>query len=168
MSAAPHASPAAQRRRRRPAARRRRAPLVELRGVSKRFVKALDVAGDASAKLRRDRARGVVHAVDRVDLAVAPGEVVGLVGESGLRQVDIGAACGRSFAAQRWRAAAGRASRSAARRRRGHAPLQLKMQMIFQDPYASLNPRMRVLDIVGEAPVAHRLIGPSSASSTSA
>src|SRR5437763_4880747 len=35
---------------------------------------------------------------------------------------------------------------------------QLKMQMIFQDPYASLNPRMRVLDIVGEAPVVHRLI----------
>ena len=31
--------------------------------------------------------------------------------------------------------------------------------MIFQDPYASLNPRMRVIDIVGEAPVAHRLIG---------
>ena len=35
---------------------------------------------------------------------------------------------------------------------------QLKMQMIFQDPYASLNPRMRVIDIVGEAPVAHGLI----------
>jgi peptide/nickel transport system ATP-binding protein len=35
---------------------------------------------------------------------------------------------------------------------------QLKMQMIFQDPYASLNPRMRVLDIVGEAPVAHAMI----------
>jgi len=32
--------------------------------------------------------------------------------------------------------------------------------MIFQDPYASLNPRMRVVDIVGEAPVAHRVIGP--------
>ncbi|HEV2040613.1 MAG TPA: ABC transporter ATP-binding protein, partial [Casimicrobiaceae bacterium] len=35
---------------------------------------------------------------------------------------------------------------------------QLKMQMIFQDPYASLNPRMRVVDIVGEAPVVHGLI----------
>jgi peptide/nickel transport system ATP-binding protein len=34
------------------------------------------------------------------------------------------------------------------------------MQMIFQDPYASLNPRMRVVDIVGEAPVVHKLIGP--------
>ena len=32
------------------------------------------------------------------------------------------------------------------------------MQMIFQDPYASLNPRMRVVDIVGEAPVAHRIV----------
>jgi peptide/nickel transport system ATP-binding protein len=36
--------------------------------------------------------------------------------------------------------------------------LQLRMQMIFQDPYASLNPRMRVLDIVGEAPVVHGLV----------
>jgi peptide/nickel transport system ATP-binding protein len=36
---------------------------------------------------------------------------------------------------------------------------QLKMQMIFQDPYASLNPRMRVVDIVGEAPVAHGVVG---------
>ena len=38
--------------------------------------------------------------------------------------------------------------------------LQLKMQMIFQDPYAALNPRMRVVDIVGEAPVVHGLIAP--------
>ena len=36
------------------------------------------------------------------------------------------------------------------------------MQMIFQDPYASLNPRMRVVDIVGEAPVAHRLVRPKA------
>src|SRR5687768_18173486 len=36
--------------------------------------------------------------------------------------------------------------------------VQLRMQMIFQDPYASLNPRMRVVDIVGEAPVVHGLI----------
>jgi peptide/nickel transport system ATP-binding protein len=37
---------------------------------------------------------------------------------------------------------------------------QLKMQMIFQDPYASLNPRMRVIDIVGEAPIAHGICMP--------
>src|SRR5664279_5236055 len=36
---------------------------------------------------------------------------------------------------------------------------QLRMQMIFQDPYASLNPRRRVVDIVGEAPVAHGIVG---------
>ena len=37
------------------------------------------------------------------------------------------------------------------------------MQMIFQDPYASLNPRMRVVDIVGEAPVVHGLVAPRAA-----
>jgi peptide/nickel transport system ATP-binding protein len=41
------------------------------------------------------------------------------------------------------------------------------MQMIFQDPYASLNPRMRVADIVGEAPVAHGLVPPTTSRSTS-
>jgi peptide/nickel transport system ATP-binding protein len=37
---------------------------------------------------------------------------------------------------------------------------KLRMQMIFQDPYASLNPRMRVVDIVGEAPVVHGIVAP--------
>ena len=132
-------------------------PLIELRGVSKRFVKPLDlaarIANAAGARLREE----VVHAVDRVDLAIAPGEVVGLVGESG---------CGKSTLG---RLAIGLLPLSAGERRWNGAPIdgltpaaarvqQLRMQMIFQDPYASLNPRMRVVDIVGEAPVAHGMI----------
>ncbi len=131
--------------------------LVELRGVSKRFVKSLDAAAKLGNLLGAHVREEVVHAVDRVDLAVAPGEVVGLVGESGCGKSTLGRlAVGLlplSEGERYWRGAPlGRLAPAAARRQ------QLKMQMIFQDPYASLNPRMRVIDIVGEAPVAHGII----------
>ena len=132
-------------------------PLIELRGVSKRFVKSLDLAARIGNRLGANVREEIVRAVDNVDLAVLPGEVVGLVGESG---------CGKSTLG---RLAAGLLPLSAGERYWRGQPLaqlapsdarrqQLKLQMIFQDPYASLNPRMRVIDIVGEAPVAHRLI----------
>ena len=134
-----------------------RPPLLELSAVSKRFVKPLDMAMQIGNLLGGHMREEIVHAVDDVDLAIAQGEVVGLVGESG---------CGKSTLG---RLAIGLLPLSAGRRRWKGEPiddlppakareLQLKMQMIFQDPYASLNPRMRVIDIVGEAPVAHGLI----------
>ena len=135
------------------------APLLELRGMSKRFVKTLDTAARLANLLGANAREEIVHAVDAVDVAVQTGEVVGLVGESG---------CGKSTLA---RLAAGLLEPSAGTRlwqgeevaqlpASMQRAIQLKIQMIFQDPYASLNPRMRVADIVGEAPVVHGLIGP--------
>src|SRR6185369_9938841 len=66
------------------------APLLELRGVSKRFDKRLDFAGRIARKLGSRISDETVHAVDTVDLAVAEGEVVGLVGESGCGKSTLG------------------------------------------------------------------------------
>jgi peptide/nickel transport system ATP-binding protein len=121
--------------------------LLEIDDVSKRFVQPLDFAGRIARALGASVEDEVVHAVDRVSFSVEEGEVVGLVGESG---------CGKSTLG---RMVAGILEPSAgAIRYRGGKP-GLKVQMIFQDPFASLNPRMRVRDIVGEAPVVHGLVG---------
>ena len=134
-----------------------RTPLLELRGASKRFVKPLDAAARIAQLLGAQAHEEIVHAVDRADLAVHPGEVVGLVGESGCGKSTLGRlALGLlepSAGTRLWRGE--EIAPMAASQQRA---LRLKMQMIFQDPYASLNPRMRVADIVGEAPVVHGLI----------
>ena len=121
--------------------------LLQVERVSKRFEQPLDFAGKLARALGAEVADEVVHAVDDVSFSIAEGEVVGLVGESG---------CGKSTLG---RMVAGILAPSAGRiRYRGREDAGLKVQMIFQDPFASLNPRMRVADIVGEAPLVHGIV----------
>ncbi|MCE2761819.1 MAG: ABC transporter ATP-binding protein [Acetobacteraceae bacterium] len=132
-------------------------PMLELRDITRRFEKKLDFAGRIAQRLGAPVREEIVHAVDRVNLTVRKGEVVGLVGESG---------CGKSTLG---RMVAGilpptegtilRDGRDIKALTGGEArQMKLRTQMIFQDPYASLNPRMRVQDIVGEAPRVHGLL----------
>jgi peptide/nickel transport system ATP-binding protein len=131
-------------------------PIIEARGLSKRFVKRLDFAGRLAAKLGSGGAEETVHAVDRVDLSLAKGEVVGLVGESGCGKSTLGRMIAGLLPATEGHVFYKGQDRAMLDRDAAHAT-RLAVQMIFQDPYASLNPRSRVEDIIGEAPLVHGL-----------
>ena len=115
-------------------------PLLIAMNVSKRFtVGSRFSAGGVK----------VVHAVDNVSLEVRPGETLGLVGESGCGKSTLGRCLTRLY-----EVSGGEilfegediARKTTAQLR----PMRRRMQMVFQDPYASLNPRRRVGDIIAE------------------
>jgi peptide/nickel transport system ATP-binding protein len=129
--------------------------LLEFRVVSKRFVKRLDAVERLAKRLGAQVAEHTVHAVDRVSFAVAQGEVVGLVGESGCGKSTLGRlGCGLHLPSDGEVLYRGVSVTAGGGRQR-------PIQMIFQDPFASLNPRMRIAEIVGEAPRVHGLVGRS-------
>jgi peptide/nickel transport system ATP-binding protein len=116
-------------------------PLLEIEHLVKHFPVRTSYFGD--------RVAGVVHAVDDVSLSVDRTETLGLVGESGCGKSTTGRLALRlldpSSGTIRFE---GRAIESVGGR--DLREIRRRMQIVFQDPYASLNPRMRVQDILAE------------------
>jgi len=131
------------------------APLLEARGVSKEFVLADNV-------LRRLRGLPAVtlKAVDDVSLAMQRGETVGLVGESGCGKSTFGRLLLRLY-----EPTAGQILLDGvdimARDARTMRTLRTKVQVVFQDPYSSLNPTMTVRQALEEVLSVHRVCAPN-------
>ncbi len=135
-------------------------PVLEARDLTKRFVKSLDIAGRIAAALGSGQREETVHAVDSVSLAIGKGEVVGLVGESGCGKSTLGRMLAGLMTPTEGAVlfeGLDRATLDADAGKRA----RLAVQMIFQDPSASLNPRQRVESIVGEAAVVHGIVAAS-------
>ena len=122
-------------------------PLLEVRGLVKHFPVKTGLLG---------RTTGHVKAVDGVSFSLARGETLGLVGESGCGKSTTGRCVLRLIepTAGEVTLAGESVTQAAPATLRGFAR---RMQIVFQDPYASLNPRMTVGAIVGEPLVIHRL-----------
>jgi peptide/nickel transport system ATP-binding protein len=117
-----------------------KAPLLETINVSKDFT----VGTRFSA-----RGKQTVHAVDAVSLAIMPGETLGLVGESGCGKSTLGRCMVRLYdiSSGTLKFKSQDITKHSMRQMR---PLRKELQVVFQDPYASLNPRRRVRDLIAE------------------
>src|SRR5215467_6759944 len=119
---------------------RRSAPLLEVAALTKHYPVRSGIFGRTSAQ---------VHAVDEVSFDIAEGETLGLVGESGCGKSTLGKTVLRlmppTAGTITWRGKRIDGLDAGAMR-----AFRRELQAVFQDPYASLNPRMRAEDIVAE------------------
>ncbi|MDB1090056.1 ATP-binding cassette domain-containing protein [Streptomyces sp. ACA25] len=120
-------------------------PVLDVRGLRMQYPIRRGMFG---------RTVGRVRAVDGVDLSIRPGETLGLVGESGCGKTTLGRCIVRTLTPTSgvidYRDAAGRTVDLAALSTRDLRPYQQEVRLVFQDPFSSLNPRMTLLDIIGD------------------
>jgi len=121
-------------------------PLLSVENLRVEFTISSGILG-ASGK-------ATVKAVDGVSFDIAPGETLGVVGESGCGKTTTGLAVLRMLNIKNGKIVFDGQDISQLNRTQLR-PIRKKMQMVYQDPFGALNPRMRVADIIGEPLVAH-------------
>jgi peptide/nickel transport system ATP-binding protein len=121
-------------------------PMIEVRGLAKGF----DVSKPWLARMISHEPRLTLKAVDGIDFTIRRGETFSLVGESGCGKSTVARLIVGLYEPSRGEILFQGTDLAKLRRRSDLAPFRRRMQMIFQDPYASLNPRWRVRDIVAE------------------
>ena len=129
-------------------------PLIAVENLRRYF----DVSPPLLSRLIDGTGRQIVKAVDGVSFVVNRGETFSLVGESGCGKTTVARLIVGLLAPSGGRIVFDGVDLSRLRGRVERAPYQARMQMIFQDPYASLNPRWRVAEIIAEPLRARRLV----------
>ncbi len=132
-------------------------PLLKIDQVSKRFTRKPGLAERLAGRLTGGGEPVVVHALTDVTLDVARGEVLGVVGESGCGKSTLGRVVSGIYAPSNGKVLLD--GKPVIRDRRGTVEkLTTQVQMIHQDPFASLNPRMKVGETIAEGPRYHKII----------
>jgi peptide/nickel transport system ATP-binding protein len=132
------------------------AALMELRDVSMRFTRRLTIGERLAGMVGAGGETRDVRAVERVSLSVMAGETLGLVGESGCGKTTLGRIAAGILKPTGGAALIdGKPVMSGGRHPR---KLTTRVQTVFQDPFASLNPRRQVGVIIAEGPITHGLI----------
>src|SRR4051812_1395661 len=130
------------------------APLVQARDLAKMF----DVSPPWLNRVLERKPRQLLHAVDGVSFEITRGQTLALVGESGCGKSTVARLLVGLYEPDRGSLLFDGADAHAAYRGRDAKKLRRRIQMIFQDPYASLNPRWTVEDIVAEPLHEHGLL----------
>ncbi len=131
---------------------------VRVEAVSKVFSPRLEFTERIAARLGRNPASRSVHAVDDVSIEIARGEVLGLVGESGCGKSTLGRMISGILPPTSGQVLLEGSPVMAGGGKRSPRKIDRRVQMVFQNPYASLNPRMRIGPAIAEGPVAHGLV----------
>ena len=129
-------------------------PLVQVQDLAKTF----DVSAPWLNRVVERKPRQFVHAVDGVSFSIEKGKTLALVGESGCGKSTVARLLVGLYQPTRGTVQFDGQATDAARNPTELRALRRRMQMIFQDPYASLNPRWKVIDIVGEPLREHGLV----------
>ena len=133
--------------------------LVEVTDLAKTF----EVSAPWLNRVIERRPRQFVHAVDGLSFEIARGQTLALVGESGCGKSTVARLLVGLYGPTRGQVAFDGVDIAATLASPGARALRRRMQMIFQDPYASLNPRWKVREIIGEPLSEHGLVTEAAA-----